>query len=137
VRNIQIGFPLALWAGGVVYDVLMKNEENNRRSRAQQLGKTISGLGPAIIKGGQALASRSDLLPTEYLEELQRLQDDVPRFDNEVAFATVQNELGKDFNDIYELVYSEPIAAASIGQVYKATLRSNGDTVALKIQRPK
>jgi len=137
LRNIQIGVPLALWAGGVVYDIVMNNEEQNRRSRAKQLLKTISGLGPAIIKGGQALASRSDLMPSEYLEELQKLQDDVPRFDNEVAFATVRDELGMDFDDIFELVYSEPIAAASIGQVYKAILRSNGETVALKIQRPK
>ena len=137
VRNIQIGFPLATWAGGVIYDILTNVEESNRRNRAKQLLRTISGLGPAIIKGGQALASRSDLLPSEYLEELQKLQDDVPRFSNEVALKTVEKELGDDFENVFELVYSEPVAAASIGQVYKARLRKNGDIVALKIQRPK
>jgi aarF domain-containing kinase len=137
VRNIQIGFPLATWAGGVVYDILTNTEISNRGNRSKQLLRTISGLGPAIIKGGQALASRSDLLPSEYLEELQKLQDDVPRFSNEVAFETVEKELGEDFENVFELVYSEPIAAASIGQVYKARLRKNGDMVAIKIQRPK
>jgi len=98
--------------------------------------ETISGLGPAIIKGGQALASRSDLMPSEYLEELQKLQDDVPRFKNDVALATVEKELNITFDDVFELVNNDPVAAASIGQVYKARLRSNNDLVALKIQRP-
>jgi hypothetical protein len=137
VRNIQIGFPLATWTIGVAWDVLTKKEEVNRLNRAKQLLETISGLGPAIIKGGQALASRSDLLPSEYLDQLQKLQDDVPRFENSIALATVEAELGVDFNDVFELVEKEPIAAASIGQVYKARLRRNGDLVALKIQRPK
>jgi hypothetical protein len=137
VRNVQIGFPLATWAIAVASDVILKNEEQNRRSRAKRLLEIISGLGPAIIKGGQALASRSDLMPSEYLDQLQKLQDDVPRFDNGLALSTVEEELGMDFDDVFELVEKEPIAAASIGQVYKARLRKNGDLVALKIQRPK
>ncbi len=138
VRNVQIGLPLATWVTGVIYDIVTNNEELNRRNRAKQLLRTISGLGPAIIKGGQALASRSDLMPSEYLEELQKLQDDVPRFDNNVAFRTVESELGvDDFDSIFELIQDDPVAAASIGQVYKARLRTNGDIVALKIQRPK
>ena len=135
VRNVQIAFPFGFWAAGVVYDYILGRQ--NRLQRAQQLQKAISGLGPAIIKGGQALASRPDLLPSEYLEELQKLQDDVPRFSNELAFATVEEELGMKFDDVFELVEQEPVAAASIGQVYKARLLSNGDVVALKIQRPK
>jgi predicted unusual protein kinase regulating ubiquinone biosynthesis (AarF/ABC1/UbiB family) len=67
---------------------------------------------------------------------LQKLQDDVPRFSNQLAWATVREELGKEFSDLFELVEEEPIAAASIGQVYKAILKENGDIVALKIQRP-
>jgi ABC1 atypical kinase-like domain len=139
VRNIQIAFPLGFWAVSVVFDFMTGRQKNSesRRLRAQQLTKAISSLGPAIIKGGQALASRPDLLPSEYLQELQKLQDDVPRFENSVAFRTVEEELGIDnFYDVFELVESEPIAAASIGQVYKAILRENGATVALKIQRP-
>lgn len=136
IRNVQIAFPLGLWATGVVLDYVTGN--SNRQQRAVQLRSAISNLGPAIIKGGQALASRPDLLPSEYLNELQKLQDDVPRFSNAMAFKTVEEELGiDDFSEIFELVENEPIAAASIGQVYKAILRENGETVALKIQRPK
>jgi ABC1 atypical kinase-like domain len=137
IRNIQIAFPLGWWATGVVLDYFLV-KKSNRLRRAQQLRMAISNLGPAIIKGGQALASRPDLLPSEYLNELQKLQDDVPRFSNAMAFRTVEEELGIDnFSEIFELVENEPIAAASIGQVYKAILRENGETVALKIQRPK
>ena len=144
VRNFQIAFPLGFWAVNVVFDYVLAavTEEEaaksqRRRARAQQLTKAISNLGPAIIKAGQALSSRPDLLPSEYLEELQKLQDDVPRFSNEVAFATVEEELEVDsFFDVFELVQEEPVAAASIGQVYKARLLANDDIVALKIQRP-
>ena len=136
VRNVQIAFPIGWWAAGVVFDYVVGHNDN-RKYRAQQLNSAISGLGPAIIKGGQALASRSDLLPSEYLLELQKLQDDVPRFSNKLALATLEKELNLTrFDDIFELVEPEPIAAASIGQVYKARLLSNGDVVALKIMRP-
>lgn len=135
VRNAQIAFPMGLWASGVVTDFIIGR--SNRRNRAKQLLNAITGLGPAIIKGGQALSSRPDLLPSEYLEELQKLQDDVPRFSNELAFKTVEEELGVPFDEVFELVEEEPVAAASIGQVYKARILANGDTIALKIQRPK
>ncbi len=154
IRNIQIAGPLGWWAVGVVQDYLMgmnggnnqdltqrllqqKQNGDRRKKRAIQLRKAISNLGPAIIKAGQALASRPDLLPSEYLEELQKLQDDVPRFSNELAFKTVEEELGvESFFDVFELEEDEPIAAASIGQVYKGRLKANGDLVAIKIQRP-
>jgi len=154
IRNVQIAGPLGWWAVGVVQDYLMgmnggngqdasqrlQQQQQNaqrRRKRAIQLRQAISNLGPAIIKAGQALASRPDLLPSEYLEELQKLQDDVPRFSNELAFKTVEEELGvENFFDVFDLEESEPIAAASIGQVYKGRLKANGDLVAIKIQRP-
>jgi len=137
IRNVQIALPLGAWAAGVVFDVVTGNEKRNRKSRAKQLLQTISDLGPAIIKAGQALSSRSDLLPREYLDELQNLQDNVPVFPNEKAFATVEEELGDEFGEMFELIGTDPVAAASIGQVYKARLLSNGELVAIKIQRPK
>jgi hypothetical protein len=162
IRNVQIAGPLGWWAFGVVQDYLVgrmkgSNERKQqqeplsrqqqtdaladaerRKKRAIQLRQAISNLGPAIIKAGQALASRPDLLPSEYLVELQKLQDDVPRFSNKLAFKTVEEELGVEkFSDVFDLEGNdEPIAAASIGQVYKARLRANGDLVAIKIQRP-
>jgi len=136
VRNVQIALPFGLWLGGLVADVAMGRETENRRNRAKQLNSIIASLGPAIIKAGQALASRPDLLPSEYLDELQKLQDDVPTFSNDKAFDIVEKELNRKFEDVFELVEKEPIAAASIGQVYKARIKSNGQTVAIKIQRP-
>jgi predicted unusual protein kinase regulating ubiquinone biosynthesis (AarF/ABC1/UbiB family) len=143
VRNFQIVTPLSLWALNVVTDYLLSATEGEtarsarRRARAVQLTRAISSLGPAIIKAGQALSSRPDVLPSEYLDELQKLQDDVPRFSNQVAFKTVEDELEvESFFDVFDLVEEEPVAAASIGQVYKARLLANGDIVALKIQRP-
>ena len=136
VRNVQIAFPLSLWAFNLVFDYITGNEKKYRPQRAKQLLDTISKLGPAIIKGGQALGSRPDLMASEYLNELQKLQDDVPRYSNEKALQIVEKELGREFSSVFELIEEEPIAAASIGQVYKARLLSNNSTVALKIQRP-
>lgn len=116
IRNIQIAVPIGLWAVGVVTDyVTNQRSSQQRRQRAQQLRHAISSLGPAIIKGGQALASRPDLLPSEYLQELQKLQDDVPRYSNALAFRTVEQELGQPFESMFELLQEEPVAAASIG----------------------
>ncbi len=61
-------------------------------------------------EAGQALASRPDLLPSEYLEELQKLQDNVPTFSNEIAFRIVEKELNKEFGSVFELVEPEPVA---------------------------
>ncbi|CAM9724651.1 unnamed protein product [Chrysoparadoxa australica] len=136
VRNVQLFVPFARFAAALIADFQSGNELKNRKKRAEQLLDVISGLGPAIIKAGQALSSRPDLLPSEYLLELQKLQDRLPPFSSELAFATVEEEFGVPFDEIYELVEPLPIAAASIGQVYKARLRSNGHLVAIKVQRP-
>lgn len=135
VRNVQIALPFGIWVAGVLFDNFTGVEKQNRRNRAKQLNSIIAGLGPAIIKAGQALSSRPDLLPSEYLDELQKLQDDVPTFSNDIAFRIVEEELKRPFGELFELVEPEPVAAASIGQVYKARLK-NGQTVAIKIQRP-
>jgi len=137
VRNLQIALPFGYWVASVLFDTAIGNEKSNRTNRAKQLNSIIASLGPAIIKAGQALASRPDLLPKEYLNELQKLQDNVPTFSNDIAFKTVEEELNKEFDSVFELVEPEPVAAASIGQVYKAKLLNNGQTVAIKIQRPK
>jgi len=68
--------------------------------------------------------------------ELQKLCDKVPSFDSKIAFGTIEKELGRPVDDIFSEITPEPVAAASLGQVYKATLRDSGDTVAVKVQRP-
>jgi aarF domain-containing kinase len=68
--------------------------------------------------------------------ELQKLCDKVPSYDSKIAFATIEKELGKTVVELFSEITPEPVAAASLGQVYKAVLRETGETVAVKVQRP-
>lgn len=68
--------------------------------------------------------------------ELQKLCDKVPSYDSKIAFATIEKELGRTVQDLFTEITPEPVAAASLGQVYQAVLRDTGDTVAVKVQRP-
>uniref|UniRef100_A0A7S2PDN7 Protein kinase domain-containing protein n=1 Tax=Leptocylindrus danicus TaxID=163516 RepID=A0A7S2PDN7_9STRA len=104
--------------------------------RATELRDTITSLGPFFIKLGQALSIRPDVLSPRSMVELQKLCDKVPSFDSKIAFATIEKELGRSVDDIFSEITPEPIAAASLGQVYKATLRETGEIVAVKVQRP-
>jgi aarF domain-containing kinase len=137
-RNVQIFVPIAIFTGKVLIDVISKKEEINRDRRAQEILTIISSQSPALIKAGQALSSRSDLLPKEYLDQLQKLQDQCPPYPTEQALMVFEKETGRKFEEMFEFDRSDfkPVAAASIGQVYKARLRSNGQEVAVKIQRP-
>ena len=90
-------------------------------------------LGPAFIKLGQAFSIRTDLISKELAESLAELQDAVPPFSNEEAFQTFQDEFGMKVEDVYDILTPNPIAAASLGQVYKAKLKSTGEIVALKV----
>lgn len=134
-RQIRITVPIMLFLSKVILDWQRGVEKRNRRKRAKEFLSIIASLGPAFIKGGQALSSRPDLLPPEYLEELQKLQDRLPPFPNEVAFALIESQLQKPITEIFSKIEPEPVAVASIGQVYKAYLR-NGEAVAIKVQRP-
>ncbi|MBX9253821.1 AarF/ABC1/UbiB kinase family protein [Desmonostoc muscorum CCALA 125] len=107
----------------------------NDRRRAVQLRELLTQLGPAYIKIGQALSTRPDLVPPVYLEELTRLQDQLPPFPNEIAYQFIEEELGAPPQDVYAELSPQPIAAASLGQVYKGKLKT-GEEVAIKVQRP-
>lgn len=104
--------------------------------RAGELRDLITSLGPFYIKLGQALSIRPDVLSPRSMVELQKLCDKVPSYDSKTAFATIERELEKPITDLFSDITAEPVAAASLGQVYKATLRSTGETVAVKVQRP-
>ncbi|KAJ7966317.1 Protein kinase [Quillaja saponaria] len=86
-------------------------------------------------KLGQALSTRPDILPTVYCQELVKLQDQIPPFPTHVAIRSIETQLGVPVSQIFSDISPEPIAAASLGQVYKAHLHS-GELVAVKVQRP-
>ncbi|KAK4356877.1 hypothetical protein RND71_022487 [Anisodus tanguticus] len=127
-------------AGGflsrLAWDVINKKVKENEVARAIELREIVTSLGPAYIKLGQALSIRPDILSPAAMVELQKLCDKVPSFPDDVAMALIEEELGEPWNNIYSELSPSPIAAASLGQVYKGRLKENGDLVAVKVQRP-
>ncbi|MEB3342716.1 AarF/ABC1/UbiB kinase family protein [Okeania sp.] len=118
------------------WDNLFQNKSSSiRKQRAEWLVKTMLNLGPTFIKIGQSLSTRGDLLPKEYIEELGKLQDQVPPFPTTQAIAIIEKELGNSLYYLYRDFQERPIAAASLGQVHKASLQT-GEEVVVKVQRP-
>lgn len=134
-RCLAIVWPSMMFALSLWWDRRLGKINQNQQKRAIQLKQLLTNLGPAYIKIGQALSSRPDLVPPIYLEELTHLQDQLPPFPNEVAYRFIQEELGAHPDQIYAELSPQPLAAASLGQVYKGKLKT-GETVAVKVQRP-
>ncbi len=103
---------------------------------AEAFKETLTSLGPLFVKLGQNLANRPDLVDEDLMEELTRLQDRVPPFPTAEAFEIMREDAGRPTEEIFSSVTPEPVAAASIGQVYRATLRDTGAEVAVKVLRP-
>nr|WP_293065063.1 MULTISPECIES: AarF/ABC1/UbiB kinase family protein [unclassified Moorena] len=106
-----------------------------RKTQAIWIRDTFLDLGPTFIKVGQLFSTRADLFPSEYVEELSKLQDRVPAFSYEQVEQIIQEDLGKPIKELFSGFDPIPLAAASLGQVHKAQLRS-GEEVAIKVQRP-
>ena len=120
--------------------LILALQANSRDGRVQQrLAKrilsTLTHLGPCFIKVGQALSTRPDLVRRDWLEQLTRLQDDLPAFPHDVALATIEQELGAPAEQLFASFPDYPVAAASLGQVYRAQT-CQGHWVAVKVQRP-
>lgn len=111
------------------------NASATKKKRAKWLIKTMLDLGPTFIKIGQALSTRADILPLEYVAELEKLQDKVPAFSADRAVAIIESELGNSLFSLYREFNERPLAAASLGQVHRAKLHT-GEQVIVKVQRP-
>jgi len=104
-------------------------------ARGLHLRESLEELGPTFVKFGQLLSTRPDIVPPDIVQELRKLQDDVRPFPYEQAERVVEEELGNSIERLFLDFEATPVAAASIGQVHKATL-PNGKPVAVKVQRP-
>jgi ubiquinone biosynthesis protein len=104
-------------------------------TRGQHLRELFDELGPTFVKFGQLLSTRPDIVPPDIIAELRPLQDDVHPFPFEQAERVIEDDLGNTLARLFVEFDSKPVAAASIGQVYRATL-PNGKEVAVKVQRP-
>ncbi len=113
--------------------------KEHRRSGTHTIAERIriscEQLGPTFIKIGQILGMRTDLVPEDIARELQKLQDDVPVFPFEEARRLIEKELEASIEDIFMEFDPQPVASASVSQVYRARLYS-GDLVAVKVSRP-
>ena len=108
---------------------------NPAKSDAQRLREALENLGPVFVKFGQILSTRRDLLPTDYADELAKLQDQVPPFPSDEAIAIVERSLGDGIDSLFGSFEREPLASASLAQVHGATTKGGAEVV-VKVIRP-
>jgi len=137
-RTVKMLSLISTFAARVYLDKFAGEEDSPVlvKRRAKELRELLTELGPSFIKAGQVLANRPDIMRSDYMEELTVLQDDVPPFADEEAFRIMEENLGRPLSEVFSSISERPIAAASIGQVYKAVLKGTGEQVAVKVQRP-
>lgn len=134
-RGLSILIAFAWFLIGLQWDQWFDKAGRNKFRRAVHLRHLLTRMGPTFIKVGQALSTRPDLVHKDFLEELVKLQDQLPPFSSAIAFNIIEDELGAPLHTLYRDISPQPVAAASLGQVYRARLNS-GDEVAVKVQRP-
>lgn len=139
-RAIEVTFLSGTFLAKLASDSIAGKLEENSEGRAEELSVLLTKLGPSFIKIGQSLSIRTDLLSPAYVRGLKQLQDQVPPFSTAEARAIIESELGSSIEEIFVEFPPEPIAAASLGQVYRAKIRGqDGEDdrwVAVKVQRP-
>jgi predicted unusual protein kinase regulating ubiquinone biosynthesis (AarF/ABC1/UbiB family) len=144
IGGVVVGQLLSPIVSSLLIDGISSNWEDfwshssGKFTNAQRVTRAMEKLGPTYVKFGQALASRPDIIPKSLADALSTLQDDMQPFSTEIAQDIIRSELNVTVDNVDALVESlseEPVAAASIGQVYKGFLPNYG-AVAVKVQRP-
>jgi predicted unusual protein kinase regulating ubiquinone biosynthesis (AarF/ABC1/UbiB family) len=134
-RAARIGRVLAREGFQEVFAGTRTDAEEAVRARARRLRAAMEELGPTFAKMGQILSTRPDLLPQPFIEELSTLQDRVPPMTEQEVVKVMEEELGVPWEDVFESIDPEPMAAGTIAQVHRATM-TDGERVVVKVQRP-
>ncbi len=132
-RTAEIGAVMA--RHGIEELIARRGGSDSQRDQAKRLRAALEDLGPTFCKLGQVLSTRPDLLPLAFIEELSTLQDHVPPMGDAEVVEVMEEELGVPWEDVFESIDPEPLAAGTIAQVHEATLEG-GDRVVIKVQRP-
>ena len=111
-------------------------EQVDKLSRPERVRMTLEELGPTFVKLGQIVSTRADLIPLDYVQELSKLQDNVPSFPYDEVREVIKSETGRFPESLFHTFHHQPIAAASLGQVHRAILKDTEEDVAVKVQRP-
>ena len=132
-----ISLLITLWIDNIIFTIFQTNNNEKSRvqiKRARWFTNQLIKLGSAFIKIGQLLSARPDLIPNTWIQELSKLQDQVPNFSFARVEETIREELGSKFNEIDQII-CDPVGSASLAQVHRATLK-DGKKVVFKVQRP-
>lgn len=132
---IKYGFTEIISRYGFVLKRKNKRTKRQVYSTPRRIRQTIEQLGPTYVKFGQILADRPDVVSEKFRNELKQLQSNAKPFDTSTAINIIENSQGDSLENLFEWFDKEPLAAASIGQVYRAQLKT-GEQVVVKVQRP-
>jgi len=136
ILSIALGHGLHEFVPPLPGDFLLRRLAGRRRTpRGRRLREALEKLGPIFVKFGQVLSTRRDLLPLDIADELALLQDRVPPFPSEAAFAEIEKSLGRPVGELFASIERAPVASASVAQVHLAVL-ADGREAAVKVLRP-
>jgi predicted unusual protein kinase regulating ubiquinone biosynthesis (AarF/ABC1/UbiB family) len=135
-----LGFFVQFWWLGKIKKFIGKEKADSKYRaiysfQATKFTMVAVEMGGLIIKLGQFISSRVDILPKEYTDVLSELQDSVAPVDSEIILKRIEEEGHWTIDDVFTAINPAPVAAASLGQVHKAILK-NGENVAIKVMRP-